>query len=152
MDDMREMTEEKTEVQTVPEAPAAEETPVPEKKPAAKKKTSRKRSAAKAEEPQPEKTKEEKLSELIEKGKKTGKLTSKELSDALDNLNLEPEEMDAFYDQLEDLGIDTAGDEFLPPLEDDALPELEELEELEEVTEEEIMDTDAVAETFSTDV
>ena len=151
MDDMREMTEEKTEVQTVPEAPAAEETPVPEKKPAAKKKTSRKRSAAKAEEPQPEKTKEEKLSELIEKGKKTGKLTSKELSDALDNLNLEPEEMDAFYDQLEDLGIDTAGDEFLPPLEDDALPELEELEELEEVTEEEIMDTDAVAETFASD-
>ena len=66
-------------------------------------------------------------------------------------LGMTPEEMDAFYDQLEDLGIDTAGDEFLPPLEEDALPELEQLEEIEEVTEEEIMDTDAVAETFSSD-
>ena len=135
----------------VEEAPAAEEAPIEEKKPAAKKKSSSKKKAAPKEEPQPEKTKEEKLSELIEKGKKAGKLTSKELSDALEGMSLEPEEMDAFYDQLEDLGIDTAGDEFLPPLEEDALPELEQLEEIEEVTEEEIMDTDAVAETFSSD-
>ncbi len=105
----------------------------------------------------PEKTKEEKIAALIEKGKKAGKLTSKELSDALDNLGLSPDEVDAIYDRLEDLGIETAGDEFLPPLEDDALPALEELDELEEleeltdVPEEEIVDTDAVAETFSTD-
>ncbi len=111
--------------------------------------------AAPKEQPK-EKTNEEKIAELIEKGKKAGKLTSKELSDVLDNMGLTPDEVDAVYDQLEDLGIDTAGDEFLPPLEDDALPELEELEELadleiSEVTEEEIVDTDAVAESFSTD-
>ena len=101
-----------------------------------------------------EKSNEEKIAELIEKGKKAGKLTSKELSDALDNMTLSLEELDAVYDQLEDLGIETAGDEFLPPLDDDTLPALEELEELEEISqsvEEEIVDTDAMADTFSAD-
>ena len=154
------------------ETPAAE-APVEEApaEPAPKKK-SRKKAApaeeaaaekpaeeASSEQPAHEKTNEEKIAELIEKGKKAGKLTSKELSDVLDNMGLTPDEVDAVYDQLEDLGIETAGDEFLPPLEDDALPELEELDELEEledleigeVAEEEIVDTDAVAESFSTD-
>ena len=134
----------------------------------AKKKPAKKKAAAEQPAPEqtdagavpPEKTKEEKIAALIEKGKKAGKLTSKELSDALDNLGLSPDELDAVYDQLEDLGVDTTGDEFLPPLEDDALPALEELEELEELgdledladmPEEEIVDTDAVAESFSTD-
>ena len=99
--------------------------------------------------PAPEKTNEERIAELIEKGKKAGKLTSKELSDVLDNMSLGPEELDAFYDQLEDLGIDTSSDDFLPPLDD--LPALEELEEIADMPEEEIVDTDAVAETFSTD-
>ena len=96
--------------------------------------------------------KEARLNALIEKGKKAGKLTSKELMDTLDDLKLEPEELDKFYDKLEDLGIDTAGEDILPPLDDDILPELEELQEIEEVTEEEIAaDTDALADTFSTD-
>ena len=98
------------------------------------------------------KYKAEKLNALIEKGKKAGKLTSKELMDTLDDLKLEPDELDRFYDRLEDLGIDTAGEDILPPLDDDALPALEELQEIEEVTEEEIAaDTDALADTFSTD-
>ena len=98
------------------------------------------------------KYKAEKLNALIEKGKKAGKLTSKELMDTLDDLKLEPDELDRFYDKLEDLGIDTAGEDILPPLDDDALPALEELQEIEEVTEEEIAaDTDALADTFSTD-
>ena len=98
------------------------------------------------------KYKAEKLNALIEKGKKAGKLTSKELMDTLDDLKLEPDELDKFYDKLEDLGIDTAGEDILPPLDDDALPALEELQEIEEVTEEEIAaDTDALADTFSTD-
>ena len=90
---------------------------------------SRRRSSHKAEEaPAPEdpellaKQKEEKLNALIEKGKKAGKLTSKELMDTLDDLKLEPDELDKFYDKLEDLGIDTAGEDMLPPLDDDALP------------------------------
>ncbi len=98
-----------------------------------------------------EKNNEEKINELIERGKKAGRLTSKELSEVLDSMNLDPDELDAVYDRLDDLGIETAGEEFLSPIEEEALPELEELEELEDVTEEEILDTDAVAETFSTD-
>ena len=65
----------------------------------------KKRNSHKAEEaPVPEdpellaKQKEEKLNALIEKGKKSGKLTSKELMDVLDDMNLEPEELDKFYD------------------------------------------------------
>ena len=119
---------------------------------------SRKSAAAKtAEAPVPEdpellaKQKEEKLNALIEKGKKAGKLTSKELMDVLDEMNLEPEELDKFYDKLENLGIDTSGEDILPPLDDEALPALEELQEIEEVTEEEIADTDALVDTFSTD-
>ena len=152
-----------------PSVPAAEpEEPAPKKAPRKKaaeaagdgaeepkprKKASKKKEAPAepAEAAAPEKTNEEKIAELLEKGKKNGKLTSKELSDVLDNMNLAPEELDAIYDQLEDLGVDTAGDEFLPPLEDDVLPELEELEEIADVTEEEIANADAMAENFSTD-
>ena len=118
---------------------------------------SRKGSSKPAEHEAPEdpellaKQKEEKLNALIEKGKKAGKLTSKELMDVLDDMNLEPEELDKFYDKLENLGIDTSGEDILPPLDDEALPALEELQEIEEVTEEEIADTDALVDTFSTD-
>ena len=118
---------------------------------------SRKGSSKPAEHEAPEdpellaKQKEEKLSALIEKGKKAGKLTSKELMDVLDDMNLEPEELDKFYDKLENLGIDTSGEDILPPLDDEVLPALEELQEIEEVTEEEIADTDALVDTFSTD-
>ncbi|MFR5782753.1 MAG: sigma-70 factor domain-containing protein, partial [Oscillospiraceae bacterium] len=76
---------------------------------------------------------------------------SKELMDVLDDMNLEPEELDKFYDKLENLGIDTSGEDILPPLDDEVLPALEELQEIEEVTEEEIADTDALVDTFSTD-
>ncbi len=99
----------------------------------------------------PEKTNEERLRELIEKGKKAGKLTSKELMDVLEGMNLDAEQIDKFYDQLENLGIDTAGEDYLRPIDEEALPELEELEELEEVTEDEIANTEAMVDTFSTD-
>ena len=137
------------------------EVKLPAGAPATKSRT-RKKAAEKTEKPaenalpeDPEefsKDKEEKLNSLIEKGKKAGKLTSKELMDTLDDLKLDPDELDKFYDKLEDLGIDTAGEDILPPLDDDELPALEELQEIEEVTEEEIAaDTDALADTFSTD-
>ena len=121
-----------------------------------KKKTARK-SAKTAKEPaapaHPEKAPEEVLNELLEKGKKTGQLTNKEL-EVLETLNLDTEATEKFYETLEANGIETIieDDDFLPPVDDlDVLPELEELEELEEVTEEEIMDTDAMADSFSTD-
>ncbi len=133
-------------------APAdAAEAPAEKKASTKKKSSSKKKAQPKEEEPQPEKTNEERIADLIERGRKAGKLTSKELSDVLDNMNLEQDELDAIYDKLDDLGVETTSEEFLPPIEEDALPALEELEELEEVTNEELLDTDAVAETFSSD-
>ena len=98
-----------------------------------------------------EKTVEDRLKELIEKGKKAGKLTSKELMEELESLNLDAEQLDKFYDQLENLGIDTAGEDYLMPIDEEALPEIEELEEIEEVTEEEISSTENFVDTFATD-
>ncbi len=129
--------------------PAAETEAEPA--PSPKKRASRKKAEPKAEEPQPEKTKEEKIADLIEKGKKAGKLTSKELADVLESTHFEPEEIDAIYDMLADMGIETASEEFLPPIEDDALPALDELQELEDSADEEIVDPETVAESFSTD-
>ena len=96
-----------------------------------------------------EKTTEDRLNELMEKGKKAGKLSSEDLL-SLEELNLSAEEMEKFYGQLETLNVDILSDDVLPPL-DDVIPELEELEEIEEAAEEEIADTDAMADTFSTD-
>ena len=91
-------------------------------------------------------SKEERLAALIEKGKKAGKLSSKDLL-ALEDMNLSAEEMEKFYDKLEALNVDVLSDEALLPL-DDVVPDLAEIEE---VPEEEIADTDAMADTFSTD-
>ncbi len=105
---------------------------------------------AAADKPEAEKTTEEKLNELVERGKKAGKLSSKDLM-ALEDMNLSSEETEKFYDRLESLGIDVLGDDALLHVDEDALPELEELEEIEEVTEEEMNETEAMADTFSTD-
>ena len=91
-------------------------------------------------------TKEERLAALIEKGKKAGKLSSKDLL-ALEDMNLSAEEMEKFYDKLEALNVDVLSEEALLPL-DDVVPDLAEIEE---VPEEEIADTEAMADTFSTD-
>ena len=103
-----------------------------------------------ADKPDTEKTTEEKLNDLVEKGKKVGKLSSKDLM-VLEDMNLSNEETEKFYDRLESLNIDVLSDDALPPVDEDALPELEELEEIEEVTEEEMNETEAMADTFSTD-
>ena len=103
-----------------------------------------------AEKPESEKTTEEKLNDLVEKGKKTGKLSGKDLM-VLEDMNRSSEETEKFYDRLESLNIDVLGDDALPPVDEDALPELEELQEIEEVTEEEMNETEAMADTFSTD-
>ena len=100
----------------------------------------------------PAKPPEEVLAELLEKGKKTGQLTNKEL-EVLEELNLPAETLDKFYEAVDAAGIDTIieEDDFLPPIDDEALPELEEIAEIEEVTEEEMMETDSMVDTFSTD-
>ena len=96
------------------------------------------------------KSREEQIAELIERSKKDKKLSDKD-KQILEELNLSSDEEKALYDQLDAAGVDYAGvDDVLPPL-DDANPELEEIQEIEEITEEELADTDAMADSFSTD-
>ena len=144
-----------------PETEAEAPKPAPAKKPAAKKPAS-KASAAESEEPaegeapasengEQSKSAEDKLNELIERGKKAGKLTTKDL-EGIEQWGLDPEAVDKFYETLEAAGVDIdISDDELPPVDDDELPALEELEEIEEVSEEEISDTDALADSYATD-
>jgi len=105
----------------------------------------------------PEKTQEqyneERLNALIEEGKKRGNLSSKELLDVLEDMNLEQEQIDKFYDTLENLNIDIAEVEevaFVPP-ENEDVPEIEELQEIETLAEDEIIDPDTLVDNFSID-
>ena len=97
------------------------------------------------------KSPEERLNELFEKGKKAGKLTTQEL-ELLEELNVDGEAVDKFYETLEKAGIDidVGADDLLPPL-DDAMPEAEDLANIEEVTSSDLADTDALMDSFSTD-
>ncbi|MPM06928.1 RNA polymerase sigma factor SigA [bioreactor metagenome] len=90
----------------------------------------------------------EKLGELIERGKKKGNLSASELMDVLDEMDLESEQMDKIYDTLENLGIDTVGEDYLPELADDAIPPIEEIEE---IPEEEIVDPNTLVDSFGID-
>ena len=88
----------------------------------------------------------QKLSALIEKGKRTGNLTLKDLM-TLEDMNLTIEETDAFYDRLESLSIDV----LIESVDEDAPPEPEALEAVEAVTEEEMNEAKAMADTLPTD-
>ena len=111
-----------------------------------------KKTSKKKETPADTRTPEERLAELFAKGKKTGKLTSKDL-ELLNELNLDADATDKFYDQLEQAGIEIdIGPEDIPlVLDDDLLPELDDLSEVEEVPPADIEDTDALMDSFSTD-
>ncbi len=113
---------------------------------------SRKKSSRKKEGPVDTRPPEVRLQELFDKGKKTGKLTTKDL-DLLNELNLDAEAVDKFYEQLEQAGIDIdyASADLMPVLDDDLLPELDDLSEVEEVPTEEVTDTDALLDSFATD-
>ena len=126
------------------EAKAPAEQPKPKKKSASKKKDAAPET--------PAKTPEERLNELFEKGKKAGKLSAKEL-ECLEEMNLDGEVIDKFYETLEqnNIDIDIASTDVLPPIDDDMLPDVEDIAEIEEVTEEEISRTDELADSFSTD-
>ena len=93
-------------------------------------------------------TANEKLRDLLAKGKKKGKLDSGELMETLDDLNLESEQMDQVYDSLEALSIDISNDE-------DILPDLADEEpaakEIAEVEEEELVDPNSLVNSFSID-
>ena len=76
----------------------------------------------------------EKLKELFAKGKKKGKLDAGELSDVLDEMDLESDQMDSIYDSLEQLGIEVGTEDFLTDLPDDDEPAMEEIAEIDLAT------------------
>ena len=100
----------------------------------------------------PELSNQERLNALIEEGKKKGMLSAKELLDVLEEMNLDQDQIDKFYDTLENLGIDaTEEDSMVVMPDDDVAPDLEELESIEEISKEELADTDALMDSFSID-
>ena len=90
----------------------------------------------------------EKLADLLDKGKKKGSLSASEMMDALEEMELESEQMDKIYDVLENLGIDTAGEDFPPEISDENMPPIEEIEE---IPEEEIVDPNTLVDSFGID-
>ena len=91
----------------------------------------------------------EKLRDLFTKGKKKGKLDAGELSDVLDELDLESEQMDSIYDSLEQLGVEVGSEDFLADLPDeDGEPAMDEIAEIEE---EELVDPNTLVDSFNID-
>ena len=89
------------------------------------------------------------IKDLLALGKKKGKLTLKEMSDALESIDMESDELDRLYEELEKAGIELQGAEVLAaPAESE-----EEFSEdaVEEVTKEELEDTESLAEGFAID-
>ena len=104
-----------------------------------------------AEESTEVKTTEDILNELMEKAKKSGKITTKEIA-ALEEKGVDAESITKFYDALEanKIEIDISDDDAVPILDDIDMPEIEELNEIEEVTEEEMAEV-KVDDSYSTD-
>ena len=86
----------------------------------------------------------EKLNELIERGKKKGKLTALEMME-LDGVELDSETLDRFYDILENQGIELVTDDEIP----ETLEPPE--EEIEELAEEEVIDPNTLMDSFGID-
>lgn len=89
------------------------------------------------------------LRDLLAQGKKNGKLTLKEIADALQTLELESEDIDKIYETIENMGIEIEGTGVLAPVNQD--DDDFEVADVEEVPEEELVDTSAMAETFAID-
>ena len=49
------------------------------------------------------------IKDLLEKGKKKGMLTYKEITDALEEIEIEPAQIDAIYENIESMGIEIIG-------------------------------------------
>ena len=101
----------------------------------------------------------EKLADLIERSKKKGKLSAGELMEALEDVDLEGDQLDKLYDLFESMGIDAASEyytdlesleglEGLETLDQDAPPPAEELEELSPA---EMVDPNALSDSFGID-
>ena len=90
----------------------------------------------------------EKLLVLLSKGKQRGKVDSGELMEVLDELSLEPNQMDQVYDSLEALHIIIGtDDDTLAGLSDDEPDD----DEIADVEEEELVDPNTLVNNFSID-
>lgn len=90
----------------------------------------------------------EKLRELFIKGKKKGRLEPAELSEVVDPLDLDGDQMDRIYDSLADLGIDIVTEDFTNDIPEDMEPAMEEIAEIEE---EELVDPNTLVDSFNID-
>ncbi len=90
----------------------------------------------------------EKLRDLLNRGKKKGRLDSSEISEVVDEMDLGSEAMDQVYDSLEALGIEVGVEEFLVNINDDMEPPMSEIAEIEE---EELVDPNTLVDSFSID-
>ena len=100
-----------------------------------------------------EENKKNPLKELLEKGKKSGRLTAKEILAVVEEMSLDSDQIDKLYDTLESLSIDiTVEDEFPEPivetLEDVVPPDIEQIEE---IPEEEIIDPESLVDGYNID-
>ena len=90
----------------------------------------------------------EKLMDIFAKGKAKGKLSSNDLMETIDEMNLESEQLDQIYDSLETLGVDIGTAEAIDSSIDDMEPPMEEIAGIEE---EELVDPNELVDSFSTD-
>ncbi len=88
----------------------------------------------------------EKLRDLFLKGVKKGKLDSSELSEVLDEMDLESDQMDRIYDSLEALNIEMNAEAF--DVSDDGEPPMSEIAEIQE---EELVDPNTLVDSFNID-
>ena len=91
----------------------------------------------------------EKVMDLFARGKKRGRLDSAEMMEVLDEIELDSDQMEKLYDSLEALSIEIGSEEdILPEMPDDIDPPISEIEGIEE---EELVDPNALVESFSID-
>ena len=90
----------------------------------------------------------EKLRELFIKGKKKGRLEPAELSEVVDAMDLDGDQMDSIYDSLANLGIDIVTEDFTNDIPEDMEPAMEEIAEIEE---EELVDPNTLVDSFNID-
>lgn len=95
---------------------------------------------------------EERLAALIEEGKKQGKLSSKYLLIVLEDMNLEQERIDKFYDTLESFNVDTtdSADDVIISV-DDITPDPDELQAIENLKEDVLIEEFMPVDSLNTD-
>ena len=91
------------------------------------------------------------LRDLLALGKKNGRLTLKEMADALSHLELESDDIDKLYETLESMGVEVETEGVLEKALGDGDDDSFEPGTVEEVPEEELIDISAMVETFAID-